>query len=267
MRTIQNTLLPIFIWALFFTPNFASAQDEAVKMGLSLTPNLSWMTSTDYDHLSSGKNLNFGFEFMADIMFSENYAFSTGIHIFQTGGAISYLVEHPDNDYSSSNNFLMTVERDYQLKYVEVPLTFKMRTKEIGYSTIYGRFGLGLGLNIKANASEARYDSWFEVIDGVWTNDVEGPSTPGFSDVEVVNDVKPFRASMIIGGGVERSLGGSSSLLIGVNYNVSFLNTHKDMTQVSVDVDGIPETLEELPVLNALKGHDSAVELVIGLIF
>ena len=142
-----------------------------------------------------------------------------------------------------------------------------MRTKEIGYSTIYGRFGLGLGLNIKANASEARYDSWFEVIDGVWTNDVEGPSTPGFSDVEVVNDVKPFRASMIIGGGVERSLGGSSSLLIGVNYNVSFLNTHKDMTQVSVDVDGIPETLEELPVLNALKGHDSAVELVIGLIF
>ena len=161
MRTIQNTLLPIFIWALFFTPNFASAQDEAVKMGLSLTPNLSWMTSTDYDHLSSGKNLNFGFEFMADIMFSENYAFSTGIHIFQTGGAISYLVEHPDNDYSSSNNFLMTVERDYQLKYVEVPLTFKMRTKEIGYSTIYGRFGLGLGLNIKANASEARYDSWF----------------------------------------------------------------------------------------------------------
>ena len=63
MRTIQNTLPPIFIWALFFTPNFASAQDEAVKMGLSLTPNLSWMTSTDYDHLSSGKNLNFGFEF------------------------------------------------------------------------------------------------------------------------------------------------------------------------------------------------------------
>ena len=237
-------------------------------MGLSLTPNFSWMTSTDYDHLSSGTNLNFGFEFVADIMFSDNYAFSTGIHIFQTGGEISYIVEHPDNDYSSSNNFLMTVERDYQLKYVEVPLTFKMRTKEIGYSTIYGRFGLGLGLNIKANASEARYDSWFESTNnGVWSPKVDGPNTPGFHDVEVVNDVKPFRASMIIGGGVERSLGGSSSLLIGLNYNVSFLNTHKDLTQVSVDVDGIPETLGDLPVQNDLKGHDSVVELVIGLIF
>ena len=54
----------------------------------------------------------------------------------------------------------MNVDRSYSLQYVELPLTFKMRTKEMGYTTVYGRFGLGLGMNVKAEADEARYRSY-----------------------------------------------------------------------------------------------------------
>lgn len=268
MRTYLNTIVPIFILVVFscFFSQSANAQD--VKLGLSLTPNVSWMKSTDYDHVSMGSKLNFGFEFMADIMMNENYAFSTGVHIFQTGGRINYLVPNP-----TASQFLMTTDRDYSLKYVEVPLTFKMRTKEIGYSTIYGRFGLGLGLNIRANAKEARNNSWLQTneplpeTDAVWAALGSGVETPSFDDIEVQNDIRLFRSSMIVGGGVERSLGGTSSLVIGVNYNVSFINTYKDLEQVKVDGDGIPVTQDGVLSMGPIKGNDNAIELVLGLIF
>ena len=262
MRTYLNTLVPIFILAVFSFSFSQSAHAQGVKLGLSLTPNVSWMKSTDYDHVSIGSKVNFGFEFMADIMMNENYAFSTGIHIFQTGGRINYLVPNP-----TDSEFLMTTDRDYSLKYVEVPLTFKMRTKEIGYSTIYGRFGLGLGLNIRANAKEARNNSWLQATDGVWAALGSGIETPSFDDIEVQNDIRLFRSSMIVGGGVERSLGGTSSLVIGVNYNVSFINTYTDLEQVKVDGDGIPVTQDGVLSMGPIKGNDNAIELVLGLIF
>lgn len=261
MRTCQNTLASILTLALVSTLFINSASAQGVKMGLSLTPNASWMVSTDYDHLTGDSQMNFGFEFVSDIMFSDNYAFSTGVHVFNTGGNLSYLVvDGADDDY------LLTVDRDYNLKYVEIPLTFKMRTKEIGYSTIYGRFGLGLGMNIRAEANEARYRSWNEVSNAVWTPySVSG--SPVSDVIEVQNDVRLFRSSMIIGGGVERSLGGTSSLVIGVNYNVGFSNSHKDISQIKTDNEGLPVVVNNLPSTSEMKGHDSFLELCVGLIF
>ena len=32
---------------------------------------------------------------------------------------------------------------------MELPLTFKLRTKEIGYTTYFGKFGGGVGLNTR----------------------------------------------------------------------------------------------------------------------
>jgi hypothetical protein len=230
-------------------------------MGLSVTPNVSWMTSTDYDHVTDGTKLNFGFEFNTDIMFNETYAFGTGIHIFNTGGAISYLVVDQENEA-----FLETVERNYMLKYVEIPLTFKLRTKEMGYSTIYGRFGLGLGMNIRAEANEASYRSWVQSFAGNWEQfNIAGDHEYEMEDVQ--SDVKLFRSSMIVGGGVERSLGGESSLIIGVNYNVAFLNTHKEVEQVRVGSEGTPTIVNGLPSMGDIKGHDNTIELVLGLLF
>ena len=70
-----------------------------------------------------------------------------------------------------------------------------------------------------------------------------------------------------MGLGVEHSLGESYSLVVGANYNSGLLNIHKGTDQILVDENGViqtegvftPETIE-------LKGNDSFVELVIGLI-
>ena len=239
--------------ALLFS-NKTSAQD--VRMGLAVTPNAAWMVSTDYDHIASGSKLNFGYEFIADLMFSENYALGLGVHIFNTGSDLTYQIESPGG--------ISDIDRTYSLQYVELPFTFKMRTKEIGYMTIFSKFGFGLGMNVKSVASQDEHLSW--VFDGdVW---VEEPSNTHVLDpgLDITNDVNFFRAAMIIGGGIEKNLTGSTSLTIGLNYNAAFSNIHNDVTLVKFD-SGMPEVIEGSPRGGIMKGNDKFLELSVGILF
>ena len=231
MRTIQTslrstTILVAFLaaFSLFFSTQ-SIAQD--FKMGLAISPNTAWMVSTDYVHEAVGAKVNFGFEFMADVLFTENYALGLGVNVFNTGGDVKYY---------SSEDPQVKVERTYSLQYVELPLTFKMRTNEIGYTTVFGRFGLGIGMNIKAEADEAL----------------------GSADREPINadeDINLFRASMIVGGGIERTISGTTALVVGLNYNTSFTNTYKDVELIN------------LVIKSDMRGHDSFISLSLGILF
>ena len=233
MRNIQTSLRSATILVAFlaaFSVIFStqsSAQD--FKMGLSISPNTAWMVSTDYVHEAVGAKVNFGFEFMADVLFTENYALGLGVNVFNTGGDVEYFIEEESTP--------VRVERTYSLQYVELPLTFKMRTNEIGYTTVFGRFGLGIGMNIKAEADEA-FDS---------------------ADREPINadeDINLFRASMIVGGGIERTISGTTALVVGLNYNTSFTNTYKDVKLVFEDGGE-----------GDMRGHDSFISLSLGILF
>jgi len=265
MRTIQTSLRSTLIlvafsagFSMFFSTK-SSAQD--FKMGLAVTPNTAWMVSTDYDHETLGAKVNFGFEFIADVLFSDNYALGLGVNIFNTGGDVRYLVQDPEDD-----DYLMNVDRTYRLQYVELPLTFKMRTNQIGYTTVFGRFGLGLGMNIKAEADEARYRSYEEVSNGVWSTYNAGGS-PISDRIPIDSDIKLFRASMIIGGGIERTLSGQTALVVGLNYNASFTNTHKDVELINVDNSQSPVVQSNEVSIGDMKGHDSFISLSLGILF
>ena len=263
MRNSQTSFISTSIFvgfiassALLFS-NQASAQD--FRLGLAVTPNASWMVSTDYDHTAGGSKLNFGYEFIADVLFSENYALGFGVHIFNTGSKLTYLVMNPD-DVSE----VLDVDRTYSLQYVELPFTFKMRTKEIGYAKIFSKFGLGLGMNVKSLATEGRHlswefdgDDWVSVTSNGWVIN-EG--------VDVNEEVKLFRAALIVGGGIERNLTGSTSLTVGLNYNAAFSNIHKGVELIKVD-NGVPEVINGLPINGVMKGNDRFLELSVGILF
>lgn len=231
MRNIQTSLRSATILVAFlaaFSVVFStqsSAQD--FKMGLSISPNTAWMVSTDYVHEADGVKVNFGFEFMADVLFTENYALGLGVNVFNTGG---------DVEYYSSEDPVVKVERTYSLQYVELPLTFKMRTNEIGYTTVFGRFGLGIGMNIKAEADEAL-------------------DSAGREPINADEDINLFRASMIVGGGIERTISGTTALVVGLNYNTSFTNTYKDVELIN------------LGNKSNMRGHDSFISLSLGILF
>ncbi|MDB0025056.1 PorT family protein [Flavobacteriales bacterium] len=248
-----------FLSVMFLLGAFSCSwsQTQGFKMGLALEPNMAWMNSRDYEHITDGVRGHFGYQFMADIMFSETYAIGTGLHVFRTGSQVEYWEQ-------TSQDSLSKVSRDFNNQYVELPLTFKMRTKEIGYSTYFGRFGAGLGLNTRREVDESRYVG-YQRTDG-W-QPVDNPSIPA-PDLEAGDHTKLFRASMIVGLGVERRIAGNSSLVVGVTYNSALFNTHKNVEVVKVDAAGVPRGLAEDNVLVAeMKGQDSILALSVGVVF
>ena len=134
---------------------FSNAQDpKKVRVGLAGSGIASWLKPNidgGYGYERKGINLGYtgGIALDFRLFDSDNYAFATGINLMQIGGKIN----HPDisvaNDsVLSSQNWITTAT--YNLRYIDIPLTIKMKTNEIGYLTYYGQVGLGLGVPIKA---------------------------------------------------------------------------------------------------------------------
>ena len=249
----------------------AATAQEGFRMGLALEPNVSWLVSTDFKHETEGANFNFGYAFVADVLFSETYAIGTGINVFHTGGTFNYWQNHPEDSLVSNVR-----NRKVDNQYVEIPLTFKLRTKEIGYSTFYGQFGAGIGMNIKYSMNDAVdqdrvFYSTHPVGDPV--AQVEIPeSAVGLND-EPTNF---FRLALIVGAGFERQLAGSTALMVGLKYNSSLFSTHKEPGNILAvnDQIGLPQGLSDDEQLAGeplnevkLKGHDSFIALSLGIVF
>jgi hypothetical protein len=235
----------------------AHGQAEGFRMGLAIEPNVAWMNSRDFEHTTDGGRAHFGYQFMADILFAETYAIGTGLHVFRTGSTAEYW--EPTTDSTLSH-----VSRNFNNQYVELPMTFKLRTKEIGYTTYFGKFGGGIGLNTRREANEVRYVG-FERTDGIWTP-VDNPLIP--AEDQISGDYASlFRASMIVGLGFERRIAGTTALMVGLTYNNSLFSTHKDQTVVKVDASGVPRFATDQPLTTAMVGHDSFMALTLGVVF
>ena len=233
------------------------SQEEKFRMGLALEPNLAWMNSRDFEHDTDGLRAHFGYQFMADIMFAPTYAIGTGLQIFRTGSEVNYLE-------ATTDSTLVGIARNFNNQYVELPLTIKMRTREIGYTTYFGKFGGGIGLNTRREADEVRVLRY--VREGEVWESVTNPTIP--SPEAISGDfVQLFRASMIVGLGFERRLAGNTALMVGLTYNNSLLSVHKDAEVVQVDGLSAPQFEEGLPQTTKMIGHDSLMALSLGVVF
>ena len=225
-------------------------------MGMSIEPNVAWMVSRDFEHVADGARAHFGWQFTADVLFTETYAIGTGIHVFRTGSAIQYWE-------ATSDSTVSRVSRNFNNQYVELPLTFKMRTKEIGYTTYYGKFGGGLGLNIRREAEEDRYLA-YEKVGEEWVELDRPAPNPELISGEFAS---LFRASLIVGMGFERKIAGNTAVMVGLTYNNSLFSTHQGQKLVQADQNGQPRLEGERPATTTMMGHDSFMSLTLGIVF
>jgi hypothetical protein len=249
-------------------------------LGLALAPNASFGMSRDYAHWNEGLVGQFGFRFIFDIMFTETYAISTGIHVFNTGGRIMRY-QATDGGMQSELEVIEQIELVQRLQYVELPVTFKMRTREIGYTTFLGEFGLGLGVNTRAEADERRVISHTRdaVIGGDWglTGATFGEESQRVimdqreESGEYANWVKSFRPAMIIGLGLERRFTGSTALHLGLTYNMGLNSIYNND---AFHPDPVRSTDDELPRFFdgetdpvKMHGKSSSLSLSVGLMF
>ena len=147
-RNLLRTLLVSTGFLLFLSLNLARGQ--GYHLGLQLKPNISMAEPRELSHANIGAETHFGYGFVFDAMFTKTYAIGTGVNVFYNGGVTQHLAMREDQNGA----FIEAVQLRQQQQYVEIPLTFKMRTNEIGYATYFGQFGMGFGLNVRSEGTQ-----------------------------------------------------------------------------------------------------------------
>ncbi|HSV88348.1 MAG TPA: porin family protein [Bacteroidales bacterium] len=191
-------------------PAVFSFDRPAVRLGLKASPVLSWIRPETRGYRQDGFRIGYTYGFISDFRLGEFYALSTGFNVSFMRGALEYeaLFGNPPR--------AQLLNRSYFMQYVEVPLTIKMHTQEIGYITYFGQIGIGTGIRLRARAND------FYPADLV-TVEVD----------DIAADTRLMRGSLIIGGGIKYSLGGTTAILAGLTFNNGFTNILKGTNPVT----------------------------------
>jgi len=190
---------------------FAFAQDSGgsnkFRFGFKVAPSLAWLKPDVKNFSSDGSKIGFIYGLMMDFNFAKNYAFSTGLEVSYRGGKIKY-----DYVYNSSNNNPNSYSGDdtYNLKYIEIPLTIKMKTNEIGYMTYFGQFGLQPGIKISAKE------------DFTQTKTTSSATPKVTSDADASVDVSSINISLLFALGVEYRISGNTSIIGSLQFSNGF---------------------------------------------
>ena len=201
----------------------ARAQDsEGVRFGLKLSPNLAWLRPDVKGVKSDGTRLGYSFGLLSEFPVGQsgNYRFATGAFLYNQGGSI--LLDFEYRTGPGTDPITTTLDREIALRYVEIPLTMKLMTSEIGYIRYYGQIGFSAAFNIRAKA-DGRFPVYFP-DDPSYLQSFETLEDEDFKD-----DINLFKAGLIIGAGMEYNFAGTTSLLAGITYNNSFTNILKDV--------------------------------------
>lgn len=195
MRKIILILFAVFLFAKFSYSQY----DGNLRLGLRVSPNLGWLKPKSDTIISNGTHLGFSFGLVSEFVIADNYSFATGFDIASIGAKSKY------------QRSLEIIYEDYKLKYLEIPLTLKMKTNQISYTSFYGQIGLGLGFNLSSKTSEK-------------ITDISGVQISSNSNKEIKKEINFLRSSLIIGAGAEIAIVGNTAALVGFTFNNGFLN-------------------------------------------
>jgi hypothetical protein len=274
MKKINTLILFCLLTSLSFAQTTQTATNK-FRLGFKVSPNISWLASDNSNITVGDKSLQFGYGLNFDIFFAENYAIGTGFNINNTGGKYSYFAQYTGDDVNANGTVITNmkqvglISRDLRLQYLQIPLTFKMKTNEIGYITYWGQFGLGLNMNLKALSDDnIDYLSYQDKTTFDWVTSNRLSSSATSQDIK--NEVNIFSSNLIFAAGIEYNLSGNTSLLAGLTFQNGFTDAFKgtgvvkDATTNSPVFSGgsanAPQTFE-------LSGLPNYIELNIGILF
>lgn len=201
----MKKLLP-FLYLLFMV-SAAQAQYKPILFGLRVGGSMAWVNTNTDGYSSEGVVPAFTWGFIGEFFIMENYAILTGFDVNYNGGKLTYpYYKDVNGDQIPEEGQL---HRKYNLRYIEVPLCLKMKTSISDKVNVFGKIGLGTSFRLRANG----------------TDDFSYPEGQvSYSKQNIDNDVSLIRESLIIGGGIELKLKGSSALIFDLTYDNAFNN-------------------------------------------
>ena len=222
------------------------------RFGFQVSPSFSWMDSDDKKINSNGNNLGLKLGARGEFFFAERYAIVSGLGFyFNTGGTMLYEtggVFWPKSDLSSEDYRVLPAEVDlkYSIRYVEVPLSLKLLTPDIGRD-------LKVFVEIPA---------FFIGFRSQARGDISKAGNLDTNDEDIRKDVIPLSLSWGAGAGGEYILrgssGGDTNILFGVFYQQGFtdVTTNKAIKYVDDGQGGIKEEAEDSKaIIRAITIH------------
>ena len=274
MKKINTLILFCLLTSLSFAQE-KKVSTSKYRLGFKVSPNISWLASDNGNMTVGDKSLQFGYGLNFDIFFADHYAIGTGFNINNTGGKYSYFAEYIGDDIDAAGAVITNmkqvglISRDLRLKYLQIPLTFKMKTDEIGYITYWGQFGLGLNMNLKA-LSDDNIDYLYYQNKNTYAWEKSNREGSAVSTNDIKNEINIFSSNLIFAAGIEYNLSGNTSLLAGFTFQNGFTDAFKgsgvakdQSTNSPVFNNDATKTAKTFE----LSGLPNYIELNIGILF
>jgi len=192
--------LALFMVILGLSQSLVYAQDyyrnygrKNISLGLTVSPNMAWLRYENEDSYDASSKTGFNYGLLADLGFSENYYFSTGLVINTLNTEVNI---------KNGNN---TGLRTFKLQYAEVPLALKLKSDELHRKQFYGQFGFTAALKI-SDKEEMKYSGN--------KGSIKSPDL--------------FRLGLLLGAGVEWKLDRNLSFMTGLSFNNGFTRAIKE---------------------------------------
>lgn len=227
----MRNILFISLLAFFVTPicaqetgssqgtNYSAAPSQdirPVRLGFLARPALTWLSAQNPELDSKGVRMGFAFGFMVDFTIAQNnnYAVATGLLMnLADGGQLNYADVRSPSSAESLQQGVTDVSHNYQ--WLEVPLTLKLKTNQIGYMTYFGQLGLQGGVKLSAKQN------------GDFQFDSGGEDTRLIEQENINDDTQLFNAGMLVGLGAEYNISGNTNIVFGITYYRGFTNVLK----------------------------------------
>jgi len=237
----MKKFVALLILSFVIIAQVTQAQVKPFRFGLKIAPNIGWISPDSDGYEKDGSLAGFSWGFISDIAITDNYYFGTGFNINYLNGKYSFPDSREIIANDDTTSYPGTTTSDMKLRYIELPLTLKMKTNKFDQLQVYGQIGFSLGLNIKAKAED------------VFRYEVAGNSKSQSNERDKSDEVKFARGSLILGGGIEYYIDNSTSIVAGITYSNGISNILKGNNTVDTSVKQ--------------KATPHYIELTLGVIF
>jgi hypothetical protein len=204
----------IIIACIVLTPSLTYAQ-QRISFGLHADPVISWFASDIKQTKNDGARPGFNFGLTYNKYFSPNYSFSTGISLLNAGGRL-VSSDTTEMEFSNFKSIVLPGKPViYKIQYLTIPIGLKLQTNQIGYITFFSDLGLDPKVVIGGKAD-------------IPYNKISGENA--------TKELRMFNLSYHVTGGIEYSFGGTTALVLGLNFDNNFLDVTKDNGKQLKDV-------------------------------
>ena len=201
------------------------AQNEApkVRIGIIATPGVSWMQFDKAKLINEGAALTFGYGLQTEFKITKNIYFVTGLTQNNFSGNVSFkdsvnLEYSYDVDGEAVFDTAQITERKYNFNSIELPISLKLKTPEIGYFTYFVMLGLNANIIYKSTAKENKI-----ILAG---NTADLPHD--LTELDANDETNWYRLGSNVSLGFEYNFIGNTSLVVSANWSKSFSDILKD---------------------------------------